>query len=48
MVIYVVLGVKEDKSREVFGIFNRPSESETGRREMFMSLEHRGVKGVGY
>ncbi|HNT93362.1 MAG TPA: transposase [Bacteroidales bacterium] len=44
---YVVLGVKEDKSREVLGIFNRPSESVTGWRDMFMSLEHRGVMSIG-
>ena len=44
---YVVMGVKEDKSREVLGIFNRPSESATGWREMFTALEHRGVKGIG-
>jgi putative transposase len=44
---YVVLGVKEDKSREVPGIFNRPSESATGWREMFVSLEHRGIKSIG-
>ena len=44
---YVVMGVKEDKSREVLGIFNRPSESATGWREMFIALEQRGVKGIG-
>jgi len=44
---YVVLGVKEDKSREVLGIFNRPSESATGWKEMFISLEHRGFKSIG-
>ena len=27
---YVVMGVKEDKTRDVLGIFNRPTESATG------------------
>jgi transposase-like protein len=27
---YVVMAVKEDKTREVMGIFNRPHESATG------------------
>ena len=44
---YVVMAVKEDKTREVIGIFNRPSESITGWGEMFMSLEQRGVKRIG-
>ena len=44
---YVVMAVKEDKTREVLGIFNRPSESTTGWGEMFMSLQQRGVKRIG-
>ena len=44
---YVVMAVKEDKTREVLGIFNRPSESITGWGEMFMSLQKRGVERIG-
>ena len=44
---YVVMAVKEDKTREVLGIFNRPSESATGWGEMFLSLQDRGVKNIG-
>lgn len=44
---YVVMGIKEDKTREVLGIFNRPSESATGWGEMLQSLQERGVKKVG-
>jgi putative transposase len=44
---YVVMGVKEDKTREVFGIFNRPSESATGWGEMFRALQDRGLQNIG-
>jgi len=44
---YVVMAVKEDKTREVLGIFNRPSESATGWKEMFQALRERGVKDIG-
>jgi putative transposase len=44
---YVVMGIKEDKTGEVLGIFNRPSESATGWGEMLQSLQERGVKKVG-
>ena len=44
---YVVMAVKEDKTREVLGIFNRPSESATGWGEMFLALQERGVKNIG-
>lgn len=44
---YVVLGVKEDKTREVLAIFNRPTESATGWQEMFMELKVRGVEKIG-
>jgi len=44
---YVVMGVKEDKTREVLGIFNRPSESATGWRDMFFTLKERGVQRTG-
>lgn len=44
---YVVMAVKEDKTREVLGIFNRPSESITGWGEMFAALQERGVERIG-
>jgi transposase-like protein len=44
---YVVMGVKEDKTRDVLGIFNRPSESATGWGEMFQALQDRGLKNIG-
>ncbi|MDR4988751.1 MAG: transposase, partial [Bacteroidales bacterium] len=44
---YVVMAVKEDKTREVLGIFNRPGESITGWGEMFLSLQERGVERIG-
>lgn len=44
---YVLMGVKEDKTREVLGIFNRPTESATGWGEMFLALQERGVKKIG-
>ena len=40
----MVMGVEEDKAREVLGIFNRPSESATGMGEMFAILKERGIK----
>ena len=44
---YVVMAVKEDKTREVLGIFNRPRESATGWEDMFRALQARGVKHIG-
>ena len=44
---YVVMAVKEDKTREVIGIFNRPSESATGWEEMFQALRERGLEKIG-
>ncbi len=41
------MAVKEDKTREVVGIFNRPCESATGWEEMFQVLRKRGVKKIG-
>ena len=40
---YVVLAVKEDKTREVLGIFNKPTESALGWGEMLNDLQGRGV-----
>ncbi len=43
---YVILGIKEDKTREVLGIYNYPTESSTNWIEIFKSLETRGVKNI--
>jgi len=44
---YVVLGVKEDKKREVLGIYNHPAESATGWEGIFRDLLERGMESVG-
>ena len=44
---YVVLAVKEDKTREVLGIFNKPTESALGWGEMLNDLQGRGVCRIG-
>lgn len=44
---YVILAVKEDKTREVLGIYNKPTESATGWGEMLNDLYERGVGKVG-
>ena len=44
---YVVLAVREDKRREVLGIFNKPTESALGWGEMLAELQERGVRKIG-
>ena len=44
---YVALAVKEDKTREVLGIFNKPTESALGWGEMLNDLRERGVCRIG-
>ena len=44
---YVVLAVKEDKTREVLGIFNKPAESALGWGEMLNDLYGRGIGRIG-
>jgi len=44
---YTVLGVKEDRTREVLAIFNMPTENLVGWTEVFASLKERGVQAVG-
>ena len=44
---YAVMGVKEDKTRDVLGIFNRPTKSANGRKEKFLALKERGVINIG-
>ena len=45
---YVVLAVREDKTREVLGIFNKPTESALGWGEMLKDLYGRGVGRIGF
>lgn len=44
---YVVMGVKEDKTREVLGIYNNPGESATGWSDVLAKLKGRGVERIG-
>ena len=45
---YVVLAVKEDKTREVQGIFNKPTESALGWGEMLNELRERRRQDMPY
>jgi len=44
---YVLLGLKEDHTREVLGIVNIPQESASGWQEVLENIRLRGVKKVG-
>jgi len=44
---YIILGLKEDYSREVIAIVNFPSESAVGWQQIFAELKQRGLKSVG-
>ena len=44
---YIILGLKEDYTREIIAIVNFPSESAQGWKEIFSSLKERGVGSVG-
>jgi transposase-like protein len=44
---YVVLGVKEDRTREVLAISHQPEESATGWRMLLEELRERGVASIG-
>jgi transposase-like protein len=44
---YILLGVKEDYTREVLGIVNIPSESATGWKEVLQNIKQRGVDKIG-
>ncbi|AMS26206.1 hypothetical protein AEM51_11125 [Bacteroidetes bacterium UKL13-3] len=43
---YTILGVKQDRTREVLSIINHPTEGATNWEEAFESLKNRGVKTV--
>ena len=44
---YVLLGLKEDHTREVLGIVNIPQESASGWEEVLLDIRRRGVGEVG-
>ena len=44
--IYVVLGVKEDATRNVLGIYSIPQESSSGWKNVLEDIKKRGVKDV--
>ena len=44
---YVLLGLKEDYTREVLGIINIPQESASGWQEVLENIRSRGVEKVG-
>ena len=41
---YVVMGVKEDLTREILGVYNIPTETIEGWREVFKDLKSRGFE----
>jgi len=43
---YVLLGIKEDTTREVLGIYNYPTESATNWVEIMQNIQDRGVKNI--
>ncbi len=44
---YIIMGLKEDATREIVSIVNFPTESSIGWQEVFKSLQLRGIKSVG-
>ncbi len=44
---YVIMGVKEDYTREVIAIVNIPSESASGWKEVLENLKKRGLQKIG-
>lgn len=43
---YTLLGVKEDLTREVLGVYNVPEESAQGWRDVFSDIKNRGVDNI--
>jgi len=43
---YIVLGVKPDRTRDVLGIINYPTENSEGWKEIIGNLKQRGVKRI--
>jgi transposase-like protein len=44
---YIILGLKEDFTREVIAIVNMPTESAQGWQQIFLDLRQRGVQSIG-
>lgn len=44
---YIILGLKEDFTREIIAIVNFPTESAQGWKQIFKDVKDRGVKSVG-
>ena len=44
---YIILGLKEDFTREVISIVNFPSESSQGWQQVFIDLKNRGLQSIG-
>jgi transposase-like protein len=44
---YIILGLKEDYTREIIAIVNFPSESAQGWKQIFSDIKNRGVKSIG-
>ncbi len=44
---FTVLGVRPDRTREVLGVYNYPTESSTHWEAIFEGLKDRGVKEIG-
>lgn len=43
----IVLGLRQDMTREVLGLYNMPSETSQAWSEVFCDLKRRGVKNIG-
>lgn len=43
---YIILGVKEDRTREVISIYNAPTESANNWSEVFEGIKERGLNSV--
>jgi len=44
---YIILGLKEDYTREIIAIVNFPTESAQGWKQIFSDLKERGLKSLG-
>ena len=44
---YIILGLKEDYTREIIAIVNFPTESAQGWKHIFSNLKERGLESVG-
>lgn len=44
--IYIVIGLRTDLKREILGVYNIPTESAEGWKEVFKDLKNRGLKKI--